>query len=40
MWNWMVQWNSQVPKEYWAADQEAPIPEAGPWNCTGLQDWS
>ena len=33
----VVQWNSKVPEEHWAFDQETPIPEAGQRNCPGLQ---
>lgn len=36
---YMMQRNPQVPEEYRASDQEAPIPEAGPWDCSGFQDW-
>ena len=32
-------WDQEVPEVHRAADQEAALPEAGAWDCSGLQDW-
>ena len=32
-------WDQEVPEVHRAIDQEAAFPEAGPWDCSGLQDW-
>ena len=32
-------WDQEVPEIHRVAHQEAALSEAGPWDCSGLQDW-